>query len=191
MTAVATPDTFRALIKRVTDHIAERPLDSELENDLNRTFPANGEVYALIFESCRSAIAAGWMCEREAGGIKYGRVIKSVPELNGYSVDVVDMNDLRGPHHRHPNGESIIMPSRHKFGIAVVRVVYGSAHFPMVTEGRALILYCCQGRSNYSMIRAGSCRTAARAHTSRTCGSDGVSQHFDDVLGLVGGSRHV
>jgi hypothetical protein len=147
MTAVTTPDTFRALIKRVTDHIAERPLDSELENDLNRTFPANGEVYALIFESCRSAIAAGWMCEREAGGIKYGRVIKAVPELNGYSVDVVDMNDLRGPHHRHPNGEiDFIMPltAQAKFdGRGAGWLVYGpgSAHFPTVTEGRALILY--------------------------------------------------
>jgi hypothetical protein len=147
MTAVATPDTFRALIKQITDHIEEKPLDEALETALNRTFPAGGEVFAQIFESCRSAIAAGWMCEREAGGIQYGRVIKSAPELHGYSVDVVDMNDVRGPHHRHPNGEiDLIMPltGEAKFdGRGAGWLVYGpgSAHFPTVTEGRALVLY--------------------------------------------------
>jgi hypothetical protein len=147
MTAVATPDTFRALIKRITDHIEERALDAALETDLNHAFPPDGEVYAQILESCRSAIAAGWMCEREAGGIKYGRVIKSAPELRGYSVDVVDMDAVRGPHHRHPNGEiDLIMPLTEKAKFddrAAGWLVYGpgSAHFPTVTEGRALVLY--------------------------------------------------
>ena len=147
MSAVATPESFRALIKRITAHIEERPLDPALETDLNRAFPADGEVYAQILESCRSAIAAGWMCEREAGGIKYGRVIKSAPELRGYSVDVVDMDAVRGPHHRHPNGElDLIMPltEEAKFdGRGAGWLVYGpgSAHFPTVTEGRALVLY--------------------------------------------------
>jgi hypothetical protein len=147
MTAVATPDSFRALIKRITDHIEERPLDQALETDLNHAFPADGEIYGQILESCRSAIAAGWMCEREAGGIKYGRVIKSAPELRGYSVDVVDMDAVRGPHHRHPNGEiDLIMPLTEdaKFdGRGAGWLVYGpgSAHFPTVTDGRALVLY--------------------------------------------------
>ena len=147
MTAVATPDTFRALIKRITDHVAERPLDPALETSLNHTFPANGEVYTLILESCRSAIAAGWMCEREGGGIKYGRVIKSTPELHGYSVDVVDMDAIRGPHHRHPNGEiDLIMPltDEAKFddrGAGWLVYGPGSAHYPTVTDGRALVLY--------------------------------------------------
>ena len=147
MNAPVTPDTFRSLMKRVTDHIGGRPLDSALEADLNRAFQANGEVYTQILESCRAAIAAGWMCEREAGGIKYGRVIKSTPDLSGYSVDVVDMNALRGPHHRHPNGEiDLVMPLTEKAqfdGHGAGWVVYGpdSAHFPTVTEGRALVLY--------------------------------------------------
>src|SRR5689334_4852038 len=147
MTAAVTPDTFRALIKRVTDHIQDRPLDAALEGDLNRTFQANGDVYRQIFDSCHAAIEARWMCERETGGIKYGRVIKPAPELNGYSVDVVDMNDVKGPHHRHPNGEiDLVMPLTDgaKFdGHGAGWVVYGpgSAHFPTVTEGRALVLY--------------------------------------------------
>lgn len=147
MTAAVTPDTFRALIKRVTDHVQDRPLDAALEGDLNRTFQAGGDVYQRIFDSCRAAIEARWMCEREAGGIKYGRVIKPAPDLHGYSVDVVDMNAVRGPHHRHPNGEiDLVMPLTQdaKFdGHGAGWVVYGpdSAHFPTVTEGRALVLY--------------------------------------------------
>jgi hypothetical protein len=92
-------------------------------------------------------MTAGWMCEREAGGIKYGRVIKSTPDLRGYSVDVVDMDAIRGPHHRHPNGEiDLVMPltEEAKFdGRGAGWLVYGpgSAHFPTVTEGRALVLY--------------------------------------------------
>ena len=147
MTAAVTPDTFRALIKRVIDPIEQRPLDTELEVDLNRRFPAGGDVYTQILESCRAAIAEGWMCDREAGGIKYGRVIKPAADLHGYSVDVVDMNAVRGPHHRHPNGEiDLIMPltEQAKFdGHGAGWLVYGpdSAHFPTVTEGRALVLY--------------------------------------------------
>ena len=147
MNTAATPDTFRALMKQVTDHIGERPLDSALEADLNRAFQANGEVYSRILDTCRAAIAAGWMCEREAGGIKYGRVIKSAPDMRGYSVDVVDMDAVRGPHHRHPNGEiDLVMPLTEdaKFdGRGAGWVVYApdSAHFPTVTEGRALVLY--------------------------------------------------
>jgi hypothetical protein len=147
MSDSVTPDTFRASLKRITDHIQERPLDATLEADLNRIFPAGGEVYRQIFESCQGAIAAGWMCNREGGGIKFGRVIKPAPELHGFSVDVVDMNAIAGPHHRHPNGEiDLVMPLTEsaKFdGHGAGWVVYGpnSAHVPTVSDGRALVLY--------------------------------------------------
>ena len=147
MNTAATPDTFRALMKQVTDHVGDKPLDGALEAELNRAFQASGAIYSQILDTCRSAIAAGWMCEREAGGIKYGRVIKSTPDLRGYSVDVVDMDGIRGPHHKHPNGEiDLVMPltENAKFdGHGAGWVVYGpgSAHFPTVTEGRALVLY--------------------------------------------------
>ncbi|MCX7901837.1 MAG: DUF4863 family protein, partial [Burkholderiaceae bacterium] len=86
-------DTFRSLIASVTARLADRPLDDALAAWLNREYPAGGPVYEAIFSACRSAIAAGWMCDREAGGIRYGRVIKPGPETHGFSVDVVDMND--------------------------------------------------------------------------------------------------
>jgi hypothetical protein len=45
------------------------------------------------------------MCGCEAGGIRYGRVIKPGPETHGFSVDLVEMENVAGPQHRHPNGE--------------------------------------------------------------------------------------
>ena len=142
-----TRDRFRALIGDVVTAIAGKPLDPALQQQLNSQFPAGGEVFANIFGACQAGIAEGWMCEREGGGIRYGRVYKPTPELSGFSVDVVDMNAIKGPHHRHPNGEiDMIMPvdGQAQFdGNGAGWLVYGagSAHFPTVSGGRALVLY--------------------------------------------------
>ena len=146
-----TPEQFRELIMPVIAHIGSRPLDLALHVDLNTTFPAGGPVYQSIFEACRGAIEAGWMCNREAGGVKFGRVMKPSPETNQYSVDVVDMENVKGPHHRHPNGEiDLIMPLTPEAqfdGVGPGWLVYmpGTAHFPTVSSGRALVLYLLPG----------------------------------------------
>lgn len=142
-----TPEQFQALIAPVADLARDKPLDRKLEAELNATFPSDGAVFRGISEACSQAIAAGWMCNREAAGIKFGRVIKPGPGTQGFSVDVVDMTDIKGPHHRHPNGEiDMIMPldSAAKFdGRGAGWMVYGpdSAHSPTVNDGRALVLY--------------------------------------------------
>jgi hypothetical protein len=134
-------------IAKVTGTIANRALDSKLEAELNISIPPGSTSYQAILDACQAAIAAGWMCNREGGGIKYGRVIKPGPGTHGFSVDVVDMNDVVGPHHRHPNGEiDLVMPLTPAAmfdGQGAGWRVYGpeSAHRPTVTEGRALILY--------------------------------------------------
>ena len=100
-----------------------------------------------VLAACRAGIDEGWMCNREAGGIRYGRVVKPGPATHGFSVDVVEMNDVAGPHHRHPNGEvDLVMPLEGdaRFdGHGAGWVVYGpgSAHRPTVSGGKALVLY--------------------------------------------------
>jgi hypothetical protein len=142
-----SPERFRELITHITGRIAGKPLGPQLEAELNQSFPAAGPEYLAIFEACRAAIAEGWMCAREAGGIRYGRVIKPEPGTAGFSVDVVDMDAVEGPYHRHPNGEiDLIMPlTQHaRFdGRGAGWMVYapGSAHSPTVSGGRALVLY--------------------------------------------------
>ena len=144
-----TPTDFTALVARVTAHVGARALDQALEDDLNRTFPAGGPAVRLLLQACRDA--EGWMCQREAGGIRFGRVVKPGDPTGGFSVDVVDMADVAGPHHRHPTGEIDLVlplegPARFD-GRGEGWVVYrpGSAHRPTVRGGRALVLYLLPG----------------------------------------------
>ena len=142
-----TQNEFTDLMASITSRIGSRTLDATLDADLNRTFPAGGDVYRRVVDACHAGIAAGWMCSREHAGIKYGRVVKPGPATHDFSVDVVEMNDVAGGHHRHPTGEiDLIMPvdPEAKFdGRGAGWLVYGagSAHRPTVTGGKALVLY--------------------------------------------------
>lgn len=141
------PEQFLLLISAVTGRVAGKPLDAALETQLNELASPSSATYGSILDGCRAAIRSGWMCNRENAGIRYGRVIKPGPDTHGFSVDVVDMDDVVGPHHRHPHGEiDLIMPltTGATFdGRAAGWRVYGpgSAHCPTVSGGRALILY--------------------------------------------------
>jgi hypothetical protein len=142
-----TPNEFADLVAPITGWIDGRSLDDSLEAGLNRAFPPDGALFRSVLDACRAGIAAGWMCNREAGGIKYGRVLKPGEASHGFSVDVVEMEDLAGPHHRHPEGEiDMIMPiagSATFDGRGAGWLVYGpgSAHSPTVSGGKALVLY--------------------------------------------------
>ena len=142
-----TVEEFTALIAGITGRIAGQTLDSQMDARLNTECPADGAEFNRIFDACKAAIAAGWMCNREGGGIRYGRVIKPSDAIHGFSVDVVEMRDCRGPHHRHTKGEiDMIMPldvGAQFDGRGKGWLVYpaGHAHFPTVTGGRAIVLY--------------------------------------------------
>ncbi len=146
-----TPNEFTGLVAEITRHVGGRALDAALEADLERTFPPGGPALRALLDACREAIAAGWMCQREAGGIRFGRVVKPGEATQGFSVDVVELQDVEGPHHRHPNGEiDLVMPitGPARFdGRGPGWVVYGpgSAHRPTVRGGRALVLYLLPG----------------------------------------------
>jgi hypothetical protein len=138
---------FHELVASVTSKIAGRPLDPALDAWLNGELGAGTPIYAELKAACVEGVADGWLCQREGGGIRYGRVYKAADDLQRYSVDVVDMQDIAGPHHLHPQGEiDLIMPLEGdaRFdGRPAGWCVYppGSAHRPTVTDGRALVLY--------------------------------------------------
>ncbi len=140
-------EIFQSLISRVTGEIAGVPLNASLEAHLNADHGAGSELFEAIFNACQIGIKEGWMCNREGGGIRYGRVLKATDATHGFSVDVVDMENLAGPHHVHPNGEiDLIMPlteGAHFDSNPAGWCVYeaGSSHRPTVTNGRALVLY--------------------------------------------------
>lgn len=138
---------FQQRISLLTSEIAGAPLDASLEAYLNADHGPGSDTYEALFAACQAGVAEGWQCNREGGGIRYGRVLKATDATHGFSVDVVDMQDLAGPHHSHPNGEiDLIMPltpGARFDGQPAGWCVYeaGSAHYPTVTEGRALVLY--------------------------------------------------
>jgi hypothetical protein len=146
-TAVTTPAEFEQQIALVTAQIAGRALDADLDAWLNQAHGVGSASYRALKASCQAGVAEGWLANREAGGIKYGRIFKPSDTLHGFSVDVVEMQDVAGPHHTHPNGEiDLIMPldGDARFdGRPAGWCVYGpgSAHRPTVSGGRALVLY--------------------------------------------------
>lgn len=142
-----TPQAFKELLQGVTAHLHNRPLDANLHDWLNNEYGPHTATYQALKAACEVGVADGWLCQREAGGLKYGRIFKPDAELQGFSVDVVDMTQIAGPHHTHPLGEiDLIMPidPQARFdGHGAGWLVYppGSAHPPTVTGGRALVLY--------------------------------------------------
>jgi hypothetical protein len=143
----ATPETFRLQIARLTSQLVGRPLDTELDAWLNREHGPASATCQDLRASCEAGVAAGWLCNREGAGIRYGRIFKPADDLHGFSVDVVDMKDIAGPHHLHPGGEiDLILPldGDARFdGRPAGWLVYppGTAHAPTVSGGRALVLY--------------------------------------------------
>ncbi len=144
---------LRRQISALTVDIDGKSLDAGLQEWLNSEHGVGSETYQRLERICRQGVEQGWLCQHEAGGIRYGRVFKPANDLEHFSVDVVDMDDVVGPHHVHPNGEiDLVMPLRGdaRFdGHPAGWVVYspGSAHRPTVSEGRALVLYLLPGGS--------------------------------------------
>lgn len=142
-----TPADLRQRIASLTAELAGRPLDAALDHWLNTEHGAGSATYAGLKQACQTGVAEAWLCEREGGGIRYGRVFKPAPDLHGFSVDVVDMHNIAGPHHSHPNGEiDLIMPIEGQAlfdGRPAGWLVCppGTAHRPTVSNGRALVLY--------------------------------------------------
>jgi hypothetical protein len=154
---------FRELIADLTAQLAGKPLNPDLDRWLNDHHGAGSATYESLRQACIDGAAQGWMCNREAEGIKFGRVLKAADDLHRFSVDVVDMDSIAGPAHAHPNGEiDLIMPvdGDAKFdGRPAGWVVYrpGTVHSPTVTGGRAFVLYLLpEGKIDFNIPKADS-----------------------------------
>ena len=140
-------EEFTKLAGDIAGSIGARPLDKDLEAHLSATYPADGDVYRRIEALCAEGEKDGWLCGREAGGIRFSRPVKPGGQAGRFSVDVVRMKDVKGPHHVHTKGEiGMIMPieGTPRFdGMERGWYVYeaGSDHWPTVTGGDAYVLY--------------------------------------------------
>jgi len=144
---MSSQQAFAEAVATITTRIAGKKLDDDLRSFLDQNFPPGGEAFDDLATLCRQGIDEGWLCDRERGGVRFGRIIKPGPDTSGFSVDVVQMADIAGPYHGHPNGEiDMIIPesAAARFdGQGQGWVVYeaGSEHYPTVSGGKAIVLY--------------------------------------------------
>jgi hypothetical protein len=144
---MTTPMQLQQLIAPVARLAQGRDLDAALQGEFNLKFAPESEQFQYIRDACHAGIAAGWLCGEGDAKRRFGRIFEAGEATHGFSVDVVDITDLVGNHHRHPTGEiDMIMPvdpgarfDDHGAGWLVYPP--GSGHRPTVSGGRALILY--------------------------------------------------
>lgn len=140
-------ERFNELVSEVAARITSKPLDASLAGFLNRTYPVDGPEFAELKALCEEGEKEGWLMSREAGGIKFGRAVKPGQAAGDFSVDVVRMKDVRGPHHIHPDGEiGAVMriagaPTFDAFPEGWYVYEPGTDHHPTVTGGDAYVLY--------------------------------------------------
>ena len=138
---------FEAKVREVTGAIAGHAVEPALAATLEARFPPGSQTFEALKALCRQGVAEGWLCQREHGGIRFGRPVKPGPGTAGFSVDVVLMDSIAGPHHAHPHGEIDMVipetPGATFDGKGEGWLVYGpgSAHYPTVSGGRAIVLY--------------------------------------------------
>ncbi len=146
-TKTSARNNFLTAVAAVAEGIGDKPLDPELEDWLNKHYPASEIEFQNLAGLIARGAKEGWLCEREAAGIRFGRPVKPGAEAGRFSVDVVLMDAVRGPYHRHPTGEiGMIVPvsGEPRFdGKGPGWYVYGpgSGHYPTVTGGCAFVLY--------------------------------------------------
>ena len=85
---------FRQGLAELTTQLTGRPLDAALDAWLNAEHGPASDTYRGLRDACLQGVAEGWLCDREGGGIRYGRIFKPAADLNNFSVDVVDMQDI-------------------------------------------------------------------------------------------------
>ena len=154
---MTTPIEFQQLVAPLARFAQGRALDAALQRDLNLHFSPASEAFQQIRAACHAGIAAGWLCGQGDAQRRFGRIFEPAEATHGFSVDVVDITELVGNHHRHPTGEiDMIMPvtAQAKFddhGAGWLVYPPGSGHRPTVSGGRALILYLLpEGRIEWS-----------------------------------------
>ena len=97
-----TPETFKAQIAALTAQIAGQPLDAALDAWLNAHHGPDSATFSGLKASAQAGVAAGWLCDREGGGIRFGRIFKAGQDLAAKLFrDSVGFEQNQGGFQRH------------------------------------------------------------------------------------------
>ncbi|WP_166363525.1 DUF4863 family protein [Pseudomonas akapageensis] len=133
--------------------LKDKPLDKQLEAELNEHFGATTEAYAKLLRLLRKGIEEGWACYAQIDGPDYcrGQLAKATDNPNGYSVESGMLRDVQGNYHLHPRGEiNMIGPvddGATFCGSGAGWKVFepGSQHYPTVKGGKVTMLFFLPG----------------------------------------------
>ena len=156
------------LLAPVLAEIAGATWGEALAARLNERYGADSDLFRELEECCNDGIESGWMGLRGEPVRQGARVIQPCHETHGMSVDLVQLIDFTGPHHRHPEGEVCAVMTEsaagrfdgHPRGWAVYPP--GSAHWPAGTGGRVRILFFLPGGAIEYTDRAASLASGAK-----------------------------
>jgi len=126
---------------------AVEPSDPSAAEQLAERLPLDSPAMEALARLVREGVDAGWLCEKEAGGVRFCRVAKASHEGTApHSLDAVHMTGP-GPGHEHPRGEIDLCfavsgePTFDGQGPGWVVYPPGSWHVPTVEGGAMDILY--------------------------------------------------
>ena len=142
---------FGEALKPVIDTLHGQAWDGALATKLNALYGPGTETFAQIAQACQSGVDDGWMNLEGDARRKGGRILEPGPGTQNLSVDVVEIADITGPHHRHPRGEvCAVLPitegacfDGHPAGWCVYPP--GSSHYPSATGGRLRVMFLLPG----------------------------------------------
>ncbi len=127
-----------------------RAIDTASPNaaaELTEQLPLHAPGMVALASLVREGVEAGWLCEKEAGGVRFSRVAKADhPGTAPHSLDAVHMAGP-GPGHEHPQGEIDLCfavegsPTFDSQPPGWVVYPPGSWHVPTVASGTMDILY--------------------------------------------------
>lgn len=135
------------LLDPVITEIADAEWNIAMAVRLNKQFPADSDLFRTLEASCDEGIKTGWMGLQGEEVRKGARVVEPCLETRDMSIDVVQLIDFSGPHHRHPNGEVCAVMTDYSAGQFDGNphgwAVYppGSEHWPVGSGGQVRILF--------------------------------------------------
>jgi hypothetical protein len=147
---MSTNEELLGKLQPILDFLAGFDPDrDDAKAKLDAAFPPDSEVVAEVGRVLRAGIDSGELCDREAGGVRFSRLLKAKAD-DEISIDLVHMN-APGPGHTHPNGEvdlCFAVEGSPKFDDNPPGwTVYprGSWHVPTVSDGVMDIVYFLPG----------------------------------------------
>jgi hypothetical protein len=143
-------EIFEAAFGQIARWLTGRKIEKRLQTDLEHAFPVAGAPFQAISDWLRLGFSSS-LGQQVDDATRYAHLADATPATCGFSVDAVQLTNVRGHKHIHPRGEIDMIISVDKGarfdGRGSGWLVYppGSGHRPTVSGGTAIVLFMLPG----------------------------------------------